>query len=115
MANSSGCIIFLYLKFFLFKTIPTLQNILILLQLQMLFVKKSWCALARIELMPSRRDSVIQNTELQIQLIISIFYVKVSDLWKSNATFKIRNKVLVWARFQPDTYVICNWFALNTV
>ncbi len=79
------------------------------------FCKKCVVQLARFEPMSSCLDSCIQNTKFQMHLMISLICVKVSELWNSNAISENTNKVLVRARFQQDTYVICIWITLNTV
>jgi hypothetical protein len=67
------------------------------------------------EPMPSCINRCIRNTKLQMQLMISHICVKVCEVWNSNAISENTNKVLVRARFQPDTFVICIWVTLNTV
>ncbi len=67
------------------------------------------------EPMPSCIKRCVQKTKLQMQLMIAHICVKVCELWNSNAISENTNKVLVRARFQPDTFVICIWITLNTV
>ncbi len=88
-SNPRGACLFLDLQLFsLFKTISTLQNIIIMLQIQsnkykvtnILPVKNCVGHLLGFEPMPSCLLSYTQNTELQIQLIISLLCVKVGEL-----------------------------------
>jgi hypothetical protein len=67
------------------------------------------------EPMPSCLDSCIQNTKLQMKLMISLISMKFSELWNANVITKNTNKILVWAHFQPVIYVICIWITLNAV
>ncbi len=91
-------------------------NSVTITKLEIFFVKKCFVQLAGFEPMPSSSlESCIQNTKFQMQLMISLICLKVSELWNSNAIAENTKKVLVRAGFQPDTYVICIWFTLNTV
>ncbi len=54
------------------------------------------------------------DTKLHRLFMISLICVKVSKLWNSNAIYENTNKVLVQARFQPDTYVTCIWITQCT-
>ncbi len=102
----------LFIKHFL---LCKYTNSVTMTKLEILFVTNCFVQLAGFEPMPSCLESCIQNTKFQMQLMISLICVKVSELWNSNAIAENTNKVLVRACFQPDTYVICIWFILNTV
>ncbi len=74
-------------------------NSVTIIKFEILLVKKCFVQLAGFEPMPSCLESCIQNTKLQMQLMISLICVKVSELWNWKVIAKNTNKVLV----QPDT------------
>jgi hypothetical protein len=60
-------------------------NFVTITKLEVLFVKKCVVQLVGFEPMPSCLENCIQNTKFQMQLMISLICVKVSELLNSNA------------------------------
>ncbi len=79
-----------------------MQKKLILLRLSN--YKYSLVHLPRFEPLSSCLDSCIQNTKLQIQLMISPLCVKVRELWNQMRFFKLQIKIFARALFQSHTY-----------